>query len=128
MTQFTKQSVDEFLESVSDKRRDEAKVLIDMMKSITGFSPEMYGPSIIGFGRETYSTKSGMSGEIPQLAFSPRKGALTIYFYDGFQDDLKELVDRVGKHRSTVSCFYVNKLSDINLEVLQEMLEFTYKQ
>lgn len=123
-TKPTGVSIDTFLETVSDKRREEAHTLIAMMQEISGEQPYMWGPSIIGFGTMHYKYESGREGDTPILAFSPRKASFTVYF-EGFDKYSKEL--RVlGKHTHSVSCLYINKLSDINLDVLRKMLRQSY--
>lgn len=123
-TQPTGVSVDSFLETVSDKRRDEAHDLIGIMQEISGEKPYMWGPSIIGFGSVHYKYDTGREGDMPRLAFSPRKASITVYFegFDGYADDLKKL----GKHKHSVSCLYINKLADINLDILRKMLERSF--
>lgn len=116
-TKPTEVSVAEFLQTVPERRQAESAELITMMKTISGKEPVMWGPSIIGFGSQHYRYDSGREGDMPQLAFSPRKSAITIYFSEGFEHygtELKEL----GKHRSSVSCLYANKLADIDAAVL----------
>lgn len=124
-TKPTKVRVESFLETVSVARQQEAKSLITMMKDITGLEPVLWGPSIIGFGSMRYRHDSGREGDMPVLAFSPRKAAVTVYF-EGF-DRYTEQLTRLGKHKSSVSCLYVNKLVDIDLAVLREMLELSYR-
>ncbi len=120
-TRPTEVSIDTFLESVSDKRREESRLLIDMMRKISGEDPCMWGPSIIGFGTKHYKYDSGREGDMPLLAFSPRKASLTIYL-DGFDKYTDELAD-LGKHKHSVSCLYINKLEDIKVDVLRTILE-----
>jgi len=119
-TQPTGVSVESFLETVSEKRRAEAKILIAMMQEISGEKPHMWGPSIIGFGSEHYKYDTGREGDMPQLAFSPRKASITVYF-EGFDNYADELA-AIGKHKQSVSCLYINKLDDINLDILRKML------
>lgn len=123
-TQPTDVSIESFLEGVSDKRREEAGVLIAMMQDISGKEPRMWGPSIIGFGSMHYKYDTGHEGDMPQLAFSPRKASLTVYFegFDNYADELAAL----GKHKISVACLYINKLEDINLDVLRKMLERSF--
>lgn len=116
-------SVESFLESVSDKRRQEAHTLIDMMQAISGEKPYMWGPSIIGFGSEHYKYDTGREGNVPQLAFSPRKASLTVYFDRGFDDKYAAELAALGKHKASVSCLYIHKLADIDLDILRKMLE-----
>ena len=121
-TKPTNVDVETFLQSVSESRRDDAHKLIAMMREISGESPVMWGPSIIGFGSEHYKYASGREGDMPHLGFSPRKASLTIYFNRGF-DSQNELLEKLGKFKTSVSCLYINKLTDVDLDVLREMLE-----
>ncbi len=123
-TRPTEVSVESFLESVSDKRRGEARVLIAMMQEISGEKPCMWGPSIIGFGSQHYKYATGREGDMPRLGFSPRKASITVYF-EGFDKYTKELAV-LGKHKVSVSCLYINKLADIDLDVLRTMLERSF--
>ena len=123
-TQPSAASVPDFLAGVSPQRQAEAETLIAMMRDISGFEPVLWGPSIIGFGSQHYRYESGREGDMPVLAFSPRKARLTIYF-DGF-DQYADQLARLGKHSSSVSCLYVNKLADVDLSVLREMLEICH--
>jgi hypothetical protein len=121
-TTWTGKSVTEFVENVQNevKRKDSWK-LIEMYKSITGFEPKMWGPTIIGFGAYHYKYESGHEGDAPLAGFSPRKDALCFYFSTGFKDR-EELLSRLGKHKSAVACVYVKKLEDIDMKVLEKMV------
>lgn len=124
-TKPTDVRVEEFLKKVGDKRADESRVLIEMMYEISGGKPVMWGPSIIGFGSQQYKSETGREGDMGILGFSPRKAALTIYFYEGF-DRYGEELAKLGKHKVSRSCLYVNKLADIDLTVLAKMLRSSY--
>jgi uncharacterized protein YdhG (YjbR/CyaY superfamily) len=123
-TQPTGISVESFLETVSDKRREEAHTLIVLMQKISGENPYMWGPSIIGFGTRHYRYETGHEGDMPRLAFSPRKASITVYF-EGF-DRYADQLEKLGKHKQSVSCLYINKLADIKLNILREMLEMSF--
>lgn len=123
--QPTDASVDDFIAKQSARRQGEARTLIDVMRRITGEEPVLWGPSIIGFGSMHYRYESGREGDMPKLAFSPRKAKLTLYF-DGF-DQYADHLSRLGKHTSSVSCLYANSLADLDLDVLTEMLEICYR-
>ncbi len=125
-TKPTAVSVDEFLTTVSEKRADEARQLIALMQEISGEPPVMWGPSIIGFGLQHYKSEAGREGDMGILGFSPRKAALTIYFYEGF-DRYGEELAQLGKHKHSASCLYINKLADIDLTVLEKMLKSSYR-
>lgn len=119
--QPTSVPVAEFLATVPERRQPEADVLIDMMRQISGEAPQMWGPSIIGFGEYHYRYANGRTGTTGRIGFSPRKAKLSIYFIDGLAN-YTDLLERLGKHTTAVSCLYVNKLADIDLDVLREML------
>jgi hypothetical protein len=115
-------SVTAFLDAVPQetKRRD-SYVLLDMYMRATGEQPRMWGTSMIGFGKYHYkSERSTQEGDWPLAAFSPRKQNLTLYFMQGFDDFLAEPLSRLGKHKTSKSCLYINKLADVDVKVLEE--------
>lgn len=125
-TSQTAASVEGFVETISERRQREATRLIETMRDITGQEPAMWGPSIIGFGRLEYTNSTGTQ-QMFELGFSPRKGALTFYMNDGFHE-LGPLLETLGKHKTSVACLYVNKLEDIDYQVLRSVLEATYQR
>lgn len=125
-TQPTKVSIESFLETVSPIRQKEAKTLIAIMEDITRLPPILWGPSIIGFGSQHYRYDTGREGDMPRLAFSPRKASLTVYFEKGFNYYGEQLA-KLGKYKLTGACLYINKLTDVDLSVLREMLEQSYQ-
>ncbi|UZD90088.1 DUF1801 domain-containing protein [Cognatishimia activa] len=102
-------------------RREDGLVLLDLFTEVSGFEPVMWGPSIIGFGRYHYIYESGREGDFLATGFSPRKSNLSIYIMPGYQD-YSEIMGRLGKHKLGKSCLYVNKLADIDLDVLRELV------
>jgi len=118
-------TVEDFLVSIAQPRRAEAEQIIEVMRTITGQDPRMWGPSIIGFGQKHYAYDTGREGDVPALGFSPRKKAMTVYFLEGFNRYGEEL-QALGKYTISVSCLYVAKLDDINMSVLTTMLEKSY--
>ena len=115
-------SVDEFMAGVENKRRrEDGLVLLEMMKDVTGLEPEMWGPSIIGFGSYHYRYDSGREGDMPLVGFSPRKQSLSLYIMSGF-DEYEGLLSKLGKHRTGASCLYINKLADVDMGVLRELV------
>ena len=102
-------------------RRSDAETLLDMMTRVTGYPAKMWGPSIIGFGRYHYRYDSGREGEFLITGFSPRKANLVVYILPGY-DDISEQLGRLGKHRVGKSCLYINKLADVDLAVLEEIV------
>ena len=126
-TKETSASVDKFLASVKDERkRADSYTLIEIMKKITKLEPKMWGPSIIGFGSYHYKYPTGREGDMPIAGFSPRKQALTIYIMAGFKK-YPELMKKLGKFKSSVSCLYVKKLENIDIKVLKELIKESYK-
>lgn len=117
------ESVEEYLSTVDDdkKRRDSATILA-LMKEVTGAEPKMWGDSIIGFGSYRYKYASGREGEWFLTGFAPRKRNLTLYIMSGFSD-YDDLLERLGKFKTGKSCLYVNKLEDIDLSALRELVE-----
>ena len=115
-------NVDEFLSAVENKRRrEDGLALLEMMKNVTGLEPEMWGPSIIGFGSYHYRYDSGREGDMPLTGFSPRSRSLSLYIMSGF-DNYDELLSKLGKHRTGASCLYINKLADVDMAVLRELV------
>lgn len=119
----TTNSVTDFINSVADEtKRNDSFQLIDIFQKQTGFEARMWGPAIVGFGSYHYIYESGRQGDAPVVGFSPRKDALTLYLSQGFPER-ETLLNELGKHKTGKGCIYVKKLSDINVEVLQEMIQ-----
>lgn len=120
-TQATDASVADFIAAVEPVvRRADAQTLATLLADVTGEPPVMWGTSIVGFGRYTYVNTTKKPADWPIIGFSPRKANLTVYIMPGF-DGYADLLARLGKHKTSVSCLYVNRLSDIDLDVLREM-------
>ncbi len=121
-TKPTKASVTEFINSIedSDKRADARKVAA-MMRKATGKRAKMWGPSIVGYGTYHYKYDSGREGDFMITGFSPRKQALTVYILAGF-GRYDALMKKLGKYKTGKSCLYVKRLSDIDEEVLERLI------
>ena len=119
----TDKSVIEFIEDIESKnKKADAYRLLEIYKEVTGMEPVMWGPSIIGYGKYEYTYASGHSGEANWGGFSPRKTAHTIYF--SLEEDRKEeLLTKLGKHRVSKACLYINKLADIDEEILKQIIK-----
>ncbi len=91
------------------------------MTRVTGWEAQMWGPSIIGFGRYHYVYESGREGDFMIVGFSPRKANLVVYLMPGYED-LTDQLARLGKHKIGKSCLYINKLADVDQGVLEEMI------
>ena len=122
-TQKNDADVVEFLNRVeNDKRREDSFVVLDLMKDVTGEEPTMWGTSIVGFGTYHYKYASGREGDWMQVGFSPRKQNMTLYIMDGFAK-YEELLGKLGKHKTGKSCLYINKIEDVDQEVLKELVK-----
>ncbi|MBP6924058.1 MAG: DUF1801 domain-containing protein [Candidatus Pacebacteria bacterium] len=127
-TKLTNKSVSAFIKEIESKeKQDDAKALLKIFKDITGFPPKLWGESIVGFGLYHYeSTRSSQKGDWPLTGFSPRKQNLTIYIMPGFKE-YGEMLKRLGKHKTSVSCLYIKKLSDIDTNVLSNLIKTSVK-
>lgn len=126
-TKLNDASVYKFLNSVTDKqKRENCFTVLELMKKITKTEPKMWGPSIVGFGTYHYKYESGREGDICLIGFSPRKQNLTLYIMSGFSK-YAELMKKLGKHKTGKACLYINKLEDINMKVLEELITQSVK-
>ena len=125
-TKPTSISAEDFIATVENKqRKEDAIVALELYKEVTNQPPVMWGPSIIGFGTSHFSYNSGHEGTIAAAGFSPRKANLTFYVTDKF-DGASDLYSLLGKHKKSVACLYINKLADIDLSVLREIIAKDY--
>jgi len=121
-TKATASSVPAFIDALpDDTRRADAKALVKLMQSAAGEKPRMWGPSIVGFGSYHYKYESGREGDMPLIAFSPRKAATVLYGLAGASGS-KALLPKLGKHTTGKGCLYIKKLSDVDLKVLEAMI------
>lgn len=122
-TKPTDTSAVELLAAVTDeRRRADAESVLGLMRQVTGVEPVVWGPSMIGFGTQPYTTADGKAHEWFRIGLAPRKAALTLYgltFYGSNAD----LLERLGKHTIGKGCVYVKRLSDVDAEVLTELIE-----
>ena len=126
-TKPTNKSVEQFLKKVENptKKEDSFKIL-ELMKEVTNEEPIMWGESIVGFGSYHYKYASGREGDWPLVGFSPRKQNLTLYVMSGF-DKYEEILENLGKFKTGKSCLYINKLKDVNMRSLKELLSESVK-
>ena len=121
-TKKNDQSVTAFLDKIPDEqKRMDSYTILELMKQASGAEPSMWGDSIIGFGVAHYTYASGREGDWPPIGFSPRKQALTLYFMSGF-DSYGNLLAKLGKYKTGKGCLYINKLADVDLGVLEELI------
>ncbi|HSK46011.1 MAG TPA: DUF1801 domain-containing protein [Candidatus Binatia bacterium] len=122
-TRPTKSSVAAFIDAITDQsRRADAKALVKLMQKAAGEKPKMWGPSIIGFGSYHYTYDSGREGDMPLIAFSPRKAASVLYGITGFSGS-EALLGKLGKHTRGKGCVYIKKLRDVDQKVLEAMVK-----
>lgn len=126
-TQPTDASVGEFLAAVEHPvRQADGYRLLDLMSGITGEPAQMWGPTIVGFGRYHYKYATGREGDAAAVGFSPRKGSLSLYGLTYGQESAA-LLGRLGKHKTGAGCLYVNKLDDVDEAVLAELIRLGYR-
>jgi hypothetical protein len=118
-TKATQASVDSFIKSLPVNRRADAKALVELMQSVSGEEPKVWGSSIIGFGSYHYRYDSGREGDMPLLCFSPRKSANVVYNIGSAE---KSLLEKLGKHKLSGSCLHIGKLSDVDAKVLRSLV------
>ena len=122
-TKPTKVKVEDFLNAIEHPtRKKDGFELLQIMKEITKKKAKMWGPSIVGFGIYHYKYKTGREGDMPLVGFSPRKQSLSVYIMPGFEEYM-DILGRLGKHKIGKSCLYINKLADVDISVLKELIE-----
>lgn len=104
-----------------DRRRTDALTVLELMEEVTGEPPVMWGESIIGYGRYRMTYANGREADWMLVGFAPRKTKLVLYIMSGF-DAYDDLLTRLGKHKTGASCLYINKLADVNMDVLRELV------
>lgn len=121
-------SVKDFIDSVPDEtKRKDSYVLLKLFEKITKEKPKMWGASIIGFGSYHYkSERSRQEGDWMLTGFSPRKQNLTLYIMLGF-DDYSRLLEKLGKYKTSKGCLYINKLSDVDESVLEQLIKQSFE-
>lgn len=126
-TKQTNEDVIEFINNFAnnEQKRQDSLELLKIMEEFTGYEPKMWGPTMIGFGMYHYkSDRSKQEGDWPLVGFSPRKAAISLYVYSGMPEH-EHLLKDLGKYKMGKACIYVNKLSDINIEVMKKIMGTT---
>jgi len=129
-TRPTEVGVEEYIGNVeSAAKREDAVVLDALFRKVTGMTPQMWGPSIIGYGQYHYRYETGHEGNMCRAGFSPRKARHSLYLLGcgGKDEAMEALLARLGKHSRGAGCLYVNKLADIDLAVLEEMIALSWQ-
>jgi hypothetical protein len=109
----------------NQEQKKDCTTLLQLMTAVTKEEPVLWGNSIVGFGTYAYKGKSGRSGNWFITGFSPRKANLTVYIIPGF-DKYQALLQQLGKHKTGVSCLYVNSLKDVDVKVLKQLVTLSY--
>lgn len=126
-TKQTDESVTTFLNTVPDEtKRKDCFEILEMMRQATGLQPKMWGTSIIGFGSYHYKYESGHEGDMCLIGFSPRKQNIVLYGTGGAGRN-DDLLQKLGKHKTGKGCLYVNKLTDVNVDILKKLLKVSFE-
>jgi hypothetical protein len=121
-TKVNDASVESFLNAVADEsKREDSFEILRLMEEVTKEPAKMWGASIIGFGSYHYKGAGGREGDWMLTGFSPRKQNLTLYLMGGF-DKYQELLQKLGKYKTSVGCLYIKKLDDVDKSVLKELI------
>ena len=122
-TKATKVSVKDFIANVpNETRRKDAETLLRLFTKLTGAKARMWGPTIVGFGSVTYTYETGHTGTMPVVGFSPRGANLVIYS-GAYPADARDILRKLGKHKSSKACVYINKLADIDVGVFEKLIK-----
>lgn len=121
-------SVADYLAKITDeKRRNDCLHIIDLFTEFSGFEAKMWGTGIVGFGKYSYQYASGHSGEAPLVAMASRANAITLYLGTSFEQR-EELLAKFGKYKAGKGCIYIQKLEDISVDILKEMIKKSVEQ
>ena len=125
-TKQTNESFVKFLNTIEDEtKRNDCFEIAEMMKQESKCEPKMWGPAIIGFGNYHYKYASGHEGDMCMIGFSPRKQNITLYISAGINNQM-DLLKKLGKHKRSKGCLYINKLNDVDQEILRDLIKASY--
>ena len=125
-TKKTDESFSKFLNIIEDEtKRNDCFEIAEMMKQVSKCEPKMWGTAIIGFDSYHYKYESGHEGDMCMIGFSPRKQSITLYISAGINNQ-NNLLEELGKHKTSKGCLYINKLADVNTEVLKKLIKACY--
>ncbi len=129
-TKPTDQNVQAYLDTIEDeKKRADSLNLIQIMREVSGYEPQMWGSSMIGFGSYRYKYATGHSGETMLIGFAPRKQNITLYLMglyietDEPEQSASALLDQLGKYKPGKGCLYIKRLEDVDVDVLKQIIE-----
>lgn len=123
-TKPTTANVEDFLNSITpDQKRKDSFVLLEMMRIASKEEPVLWNNSFVGFGIKRHKSPStGREADWMRIGFAPRKTNLSLYF-GTYVESHAAALERLGKHKAGMGCVYINKLADIDLDVLKGMIE-----
>jgi hypothetical protein len=126
-TTATDGDVDTFVNGVADEqRREDARLLVDLMHDVTGQPAVLWGSAIIGFGSRHYRYPSGREGDTVAVGFSPRKAETVLYLTGGL-DEYEDLLPRLGKHKVGKGCLYLKRVDQADAKSLREIIARAYR-
>ena len=127
-TKATKQPPKDFLATITpEQKKKDGFALLELFQQVTKEKAVMWGTSIVGFGKYHYkSERSSQEGDWPLVGFSPRKQNLTLYIMAGNKEST-DLFEQLGKHKKSVGCVYINKLSDVDITVLKKLIKTSFE-
>ena len=126
-TKLNDASVNDFLNGIKDEeKRADSFEISQLMQQVTKQEPKMWGTSIVGFGNTHLKYESGRELDWFITGFSPRKQSLTLYVLGSFNPHT-DLLKKLGKHKTGGGCLYINKLKDVDVKVLKELIKESVK-
>ncbi len=125
-TKKTNDSITSFINAVQDEAKcKDCFAIVELIKEVTGLSPNMWGTAIVGFGSYHYKYESGHEGDMCLIGFSPRKQNIALYVGAG-NERIQRLLPNLGKHKTGKGCLYINKLSDVDIDVLKKIFKTSF--
>jgi hypothetical protein len=127
-TKVGQENITDFLNTITpEQKKKDAFQLLELFQKITGLTPQLWGGAIVGFGKYDYQQKGGQKGEWFLTGFSPRKSNISIYLMAGFEP-YESLLKQLGKHKTGMGCLYINKLSDIDISILEQIARASFEE
>lgn len=120
-------SVEDYINNITDeKRKNDVRELVKIFEETSGYSPKMWGESIIGFGSYHYKYESGHEGDAPLAGLSNRVAQISLYVYQNIEDK-ENLFAQLGKVKTAKACIYIKKMEDINTDILKNIIKNSIK-
>lgn len=127
-TKQTTSNPNDFIASIEDKQQQaDSRTILKLMEKATKEKPKMWGSSMIGFGKVRYkSPATGREVDWFKIGFSPRKANLSIHLID--LSSHADSLEKLGKHKTGKGCLYINKLSDVDMKMLEKIINAAGKK